>query len=147
MYSTVSHAGHLIHRPSGTVRRSLGSVCWIFGGSSFSSQLIVGLLVWRSRPLARESAGACIERSADFGDEPLAMRGASSRAALSSSCTSALPITTASATSATARAVRASRMPKPTPTGSFTCALIPGIICWTVPMSKWPAPVTPFSDT
>src|SRR2546423_15343734 len=57
LYSTVSQAGHLIHRPSGTERRSLGSVCWIFGGRSFSNQLIRVLLVQR------------VERAADVGDE------------------------------------------------------------------------------
>jgi hypothetical protein len=31
-------------QPSGTVRRSVGSVCWILGGSSFSSQLMGALL-------------------------------------------------------------------------------------------------------
>ena len=46
-----------------------------------------------------------------------------------------------------ARACVASRMPKPTPTGSFTCARMRGIIAATAPMSRWPAPVTPFSDT
>jgi hypothetical protein len=46
-----------------------------------------------------------------------ATRGASSCGALSSNWTSALPMTTASATSATARAVAPSRIPKPTPTG------------------------------
>ena len=44
-------------------------------------------------------------------------------------------------------AVCASRMPKPTPTGRFTRALILGIMCLTASMSKWPAPVTPLSAT
>jgi hypothetical protein len=42
-----------------------------------------------------------------------------SRGAFSISWISALPMTTASATAATARALSASRIPKPTPTGSF----------------------------
>ena len=48
---------------------------------------------------------------------------------------------------ATARAVAPSRMPKPTPTGSCTWALMRGIMSFTAAMSKWPAPVTPLSDT
>ena len=50
----------------------------------------------------------------------------------------------ASETAATARALAASRMPKPTPTGSFTCALMRGIIAATALVSRCPAPVTPF---
>ena len=56
-------------------------------------------------------------------------------------------MTTASATSATAQALAASRMPKPTPTGTVTCARMRGTIAATPAVSRWPAPVTPFSDT
>ena len=58
-----------------------------------------------------------------------------------------LPMTTASACSAIARAVPASRMPKPTPTGSEMCRRIAASLRATSAMSRWPAPVTPFSDT
>jgi len=34
-----------------------------------------------------------------------------------------------------------------TPTGIFTCDLIFGTIAATASVSRWPAPVTPFSDT
>src|SRR4051812_12763001 len=71
LYSTVSQAGHLTHRPSGTVRRSLGSVGWIFGGSSFSSQLIVAFL-WLTAGGASAllaARGSCVERRAHAGDE------------------------------------------------------------------------------
>ena len=47
--------GHLIHKPSGTLRRSAGSVCWILG-NSFQARLMVYLCLdiqcqaeWRSR--------------------------------------------------------------------------------------------------
>jgi len=44
-------------------------------------------------------------------------------------------------------AVAASRMPKPTPTGTRTCSRMRGIICATAAVSRCPAPVTPLSDT
>ena len=58
-----------------------------------------------------------------------------------------VPMTTASATLPTACAVAASRMPKPTPTGIFTCRRMRGSIGSTASVSRWPAPVTPLSDT
>ena len=48
---------------------------------------------------------------------------------------------------ASARAVAASRMPKPTPTGTFTCSRMRGSIRSTAAVSRWPAPVTPLSET
>src|SRR5436190_14099093 len=71
LYSTVSQAGHFTHSPSGTVRRSLGSVGWIFGGRSFSSQLIAAVL-WLISLVPSASLRRCgsfVERRADAGDE------------------------------------------------------------------------------
>src|SRR5256885_12599448 len=86
LYSTVSQAGHLIHRPSGTERRSLGSVCWILGGNSFSNQLIHQLLGSESSAL-RMSAMKRLLAAATF-----------SRDWISSNWTMADPMTTASET-------------------------------------------------
>ena len=58
-----------------------------------------------------------------------------------------LPITTASATEATAFAVSASRMPKPTPIGRLTCSRMAATRRATSSVSMLPAPVTPFSET
>src|SRR6185312_8115395 len=62
-------------------------------------------------------------------------------------CTMRLPITTASATRATRAAVAPSRMPKPTPTGTFVRARMRFSIASTSAVSMCAAPVTPFSDT
>src|SRR2546427_1177616 len=58
-----------------------------------------------------------------------------------------LPITTASAIRATARAVWPSRMPNPTPTGSLVLPRIAGNFAATSSKSRCLAPVTPRSDT
>src|SRR6266571_1580223 len=58
-----------------------------------------------------------------------------------------LPITTASAIWATARAVCPSRMPSPTPTGSLVLPRIAGNFAATSSKSRCLAPVTPRSDT
>ena len=58
-----------------------------------------------------------------------------------------LPTTTASAIRATASAVAASRMPKPTPTGRLQCLRIMAIFRATSSISRLAEPVTPLSDT
>jgi hypothetical protein len=58
-----------------------------------------------------------------------------------------LPMTTASAVRATARADSASRIPKPTPIGRLVAARIFGMRAATSSRSSVFAPVTPFSET
>src|SRR5690606_1827155 len=70
-----------------------------------------------------------------------------SRVCVSSNWTMREPMTTASDTRATALAVCASRMPKPTPTGVLTWDRIRGTMRATASVSRWPAPVTPLSET
>src|SRR3546814_5627988 len=65
----------------------------------------------------------------------------------SASATSALPTTTPSAIAPTALADVASRMPKPTATGSSVCWRIIATCAATLATSSVAAPVTPFSDT
>src|SRR5437868_11497711 len=62
LYRTLSQLGHLTHRPSGTCRRSAGSVCWILGGSSFSSQLM-------ESSFGGAEAELCVERRPDLPQE------------------------------------------------------------------------------
>ncbi|MNC90934.1 hypothetical protein D3C83_70950 [compost metagenome] len=73
--------------------------------------------------------------------------GACSAPALSISCTMRLPMITASAICAMARADSASLMPKPTPTGRLVAARMRGRCAAMSATSALFTPVTPFNDT
>src|SRR6218665_670267 len=64
LYSTLSQLGHLIHRPSGTWRRSAGSLGWILAGRSFSSPD----MGWTT-PVGGTGRGLCVECRGDAAQE------------------------------------------------------------------------------
>src|SRR2546426_10363154 len=79
LYSTASQLGHLIHRPSGTWRRSVGSVRLILGGRSFSNQdiesVLVGLLLTCgfAGAMSPNIPQACIRHSKKLSCAPAAL--------------------------------------------------------------------------
>ena len=123
-YSVASHDGHLTHSPSGTGVLRTPGVLLMRGGSSFCSQLIrqCPSMQWR-RP-ASMPRGCVRSHRARAGstraNAPRARRGFRRRPRARFPVMMRLPMTTASACAAIARALAASRMPKPTPTGSAT---------------------------
>src|SRR5581483_393266 len=82
-----------------------------------------------------------------IGRRNVLTRASASAGAASISWIRRLPITTASAVSATRRADSASRMPKPTPIGRWVAARICGMRLLTSERSRCAAPVTPRSET
>ena len=110
----------MIHRPSGTVlRRSLGSVAL-----DLRRQQFLEPAHRRSSCLSDASA---IERGADLGDEAPRPRGASSaRAGFDLLDDAAADHHRVGDLRPRAAPSAASRMPKPTPTGSFTCGWMRG---------------------
>ena len=102
----------MLHRPSGTALRWVPSSRLILGGRSLLNQLMRRSCRERPRRRRRETRRA--RRPAVAAAWPGSARSISS--------TMRLPMTTASAKRAMARAVCGSRMPKPTPTGTVVRA-------------------------
>jgi hypothetical protein len=106
--------GAIEHRLAGSGTCSTGLPGTTFLAAIHATLIFGGMIFWNQLMLA----SSLIQGGAHAGQKsPDIVQHRASGAECSISWTMRLPITTASATSATWRAVSASRMPKPTPTG------------------------------